>query len=303
METGYIFVRLQQKVKLSFLIAVLFLFFNVATVNAQCPDRANVISSSIITFTFTFTGVNCAAAPQPASITIDGASNYTLDFCFTFGGNAEVDYALNTGPSASLPFSVNYNGVTCDYDAAGNILILPITLSSFEAHPQNGEVFIQWTTEDELYNDHMVVERSSDGVKFEDVERVEGAGTTLEAQTYQVVDKAPYNGTSYYRLRQVDWDGTTSWHEIAAVTINEKQQRIVLQPNPSQSYAEIQLAQEAGANATLRLMDSQGKVIDTWAWPVATTQYTLDLESVAKGIYYLEFKDEHYSQTQRLLKL
>ena len=63
-----------------------------------------------------------------------------------------------------------------------------------------------------------------DGIQFEAIEEVEGAGTTYQSRSYQILDKNPYSGTSYYRLKQTDFDGTFSYSPLRVVYIKLGQQ-------------------------------------------------------------------------------
>jgi hypothetical protein len=85
---------------------------------------------------------------------------------------------------------------------------LPVTLIEFTAKVENeNQVALSWKTTAEINNDYFIVERSRDGVVFEEVDRINGNGTTTEMSSYQTTDYDPFKGISYYRLRQVDYDG------------------------------------------------------------------------------------------------
>ena len=94
---------------------------------------------------------------------------------------------------------------------------LPVTLSNFEAIIGNGVVELEWTTQSEMDNDYFSVERTSDATNYEDVVSVEGAGNSIVRIDYSATDEEPLEGTSYYRLKQVDYDGTTSYSDLVSV--------------------------------------------------------------------------------------
>ena len=94
---------------------------------------------------------------------------------------------------------------------------LPVTLSNFEAIIGNGVVELEWTTQSEMDNDYFSVERTSDATNYEDVVSVEGAGNSIVRIDYSATDEEPLYGTSYYRLKQVDYDGTTSYSDLVSV--------------------------------------------------------------------------------------
>src|SRR5262249_48817219 len=81
---------------------------------------------------------------------------------------------------------------------------LPVQLLNFTAKLDGSEVLLDWNTASEINSNYFVVDKTKDTNKFVEVARVQGAGTTNLASTYSSIDKAPYSGISYYRLRQAD---------------------------------------------------------------------------------------------------
>lgn len=110
---------------------------------------------------------------------------------------------------------------------------LPVQLVSFDAVYKAPVVETEWTTASELNNDFFTVERSADGEFFEEVGRVDGAGTSQKSINYHFLDTRPLAGVSYYRLRQVDFDGTFSYSQIRKVEIEEILGAPFLSPNPT----------------------------------------------------------------------
>lgn len=84
---------------------------------------------------------------------------------------------------------------------------LPVELLSFNAYPKDENVHIEWVTASEINNDYFEVQRSSDGINYETNEIVDGNGTSSQMHQYELTDFNPLPGLSYYRIRQVDFDG------------------------------------------------------------------------------------------------
>jgi len=99
---------------------------------------------------------------------------------------------------------------------------LPVTLLYFEAKSVENSVDVAWTTASEINNDQFIVERSTDGKTFNEVTKVRGAGNSSNVNEYSATDFYPAQGLSYYRLKQVDYDGAVSYSDIVAVMIKEK---------------------------------------------------------------------------------
>src|SRR5690606_7492371 len=91
-----------------------------------------------------------------------------------------------------------------DFDAP-----LPITLTTFTARQLEAtKVTLDWTTASEENNDYFAIEYSADGRHFDELGMVRGAGSTTTSQHYSFIHHHPVAGSNYYRLRQVDFDGT-----------------------------------------------------------------------------------------------
>lgn len=109
---------------------------------------------------------------------------------------------------------------------------LPIKLVSFTAVKENSIVKISWQTIEERNNEYYVIERSTDGVNFETVTTLSGNKNSTSLISYNQYDYSPYLGTSYYRLKQVDLDGTFSYSSIAVIEFGI-QTDWTIYPNPS----------------------------------------------------------------------
>ena len=95
--------------------------------------------------------------------------------------------------------------------------VLPVELVGFDARSERYVVRTNWTTATESDNSHFVVERSEDGVEFMKIGTVEGAGSTQQVHHYEFLDTDPLIGVSYYRLLQVDMDGSQMSSDVVPV--------------------------------------------------------------------------------------
>jgi len=94
---------------------------------------------------------------------------------------------------------------------------LPVELVQFDAKASDKQVKLSWSTSSEFNNDYFEVERSRDGVNFETIDMVQASNSPNSYNTYQVIDRSPNQGINFYRLNQVDFDGTSSKSEIVSV--------------------------------------------------------------------------------------
>lgn len=202
---------------------------------------------------------------QKNSLGLDGTALTAL-----FGGGTgdgfdmEKAAALLAGTSAAALYS---GGDGEGHDVAtfsGAVIPFPVAYLSFDAFPDETFVIIQWVTESEINNDFFTIERSKDGLSFEELIKVQSQGSGEAIRTYEAVDKLPYGGVSYYRLRQTDFDGNFSFTEVVQVLIeNQAGWDFVLSPNPNYgNILQIDLTGiEAGSEMAVQIADLQGRIV------------------------------------------
>ena len=175
---------------------------------------------------------------------------------------------------------------------------LPVELLSFNATADQNNVLISWTTTTETNNDFFTVERSPDAIQWEKLENVKGAGNSLSTLDYQTIDANPYFGRSYYRLKQTDFDGQSSYSEIAQVSrFNDRDVKVV--PNPSSGIYHIE--GKTIASQQIKLLNLQGKILNVSVTPdnIGTK---INASNVPAGIYILHVSDGTGSAAFRLIK-
>lgn len=109
---------------------------------------------------------------------------------------------------------------------------LPVELEWFRASvtPETS-VLLEWRTTSELNNEAFEVERSKDGFDFARIARIDGAGTTTQSSDYSLLDEQPLAGLSYYRLKQIDFDGTVMYSGL--VSVRRGEDPFIVYPNPA----------------------------------------------------------------------
>jgi len=141
---------------------------------------------------------------------------------------------------------------------------LPITLESFTGYAENGVHYLEWVTSSEINNDYFELQRSIDGLNYEVLTTVEGAGTTTDRQSYSYIDVSPVFGKNYYRLVQVDIDGKR--HDEGDIILLENTNQLEkmdykLYPNPTDRF-NINLeigSPDTDRDITVSLYDLQGR--------------------------------------------
>lgn len=167
---------------------------------------------------------------------------------------------------------------------------LPAEFGKLSVVDANCENLIHWTTISERNNDYFVVQKSSDLVNWENIGQVDGAGNSTVELSYEFLDtKVESNEVVYYRIQQVDFDGTTDVSDIVSIKSNCSDSNAPsIYPNPFDQDLTI-YSKEA---LNIGLIDSKGKVIRLInSLPKGVNTITLD--NLAAGIYFLQAVNEN----------
>lgn len=199
---------------------------------------------------------------------------------------------LNDSPAAGT-FQVTVPSVTSYstwWTITDSSVPLPITLKSFSARLKGTNVEVVWETETELNNDYFTVQRTTDAEFFEEVIRVKGQGTSSISKRYVTYDQVPPAGRAYYRLRQTDFDGKTSYSKLVAVDVPASDFRTVY-PNPNNGQ-DIFLSfpdSDVGKKAHVRIMDISGhEIFDSTDFRIEKGETRVMVkEPVPAGVYIL----------------
>lgn len=172
---------------------------------------------------------------------------------------------------------------------------LPVELTRFDATTKGQSVNLAWATASEKNSDRFEIQRSAKGGEYTTIGTVKGQGSTTTTHNYSFVDSRPLAGTSYYRLRQVDSDGTTAFSPVAAVQ-TETSTMVAFYPNPSSD----QLILPAGVGTVqYRVFNALGQTLLSGK---ATDNDRIDITSLPKGPFFLELRGATGHHTQRLMR-
>jgi hypothetical protein len=188
---------------------------------------------------------------------------------------------------------------------------LPVTLVAFTAERLGPDGLLKWTTASELNNAYFEVESSVDGTTFRALGRVAGAGTSTGAHTYQFTDAnlARYAASLvYYRLRQVDADGTSAYAPVRTVQVPAPAGWLAqVFPNPSGSAAPVslRLQTERGGEVQLTLTNALGQLVAQQTAPLGAGTTTLPLAfapGLPTGVYLLHVRQGAQQQVLKLVR-
>jgi len=276
-------------------------------------------NENMVWYTYTHSGgdfnlaidnMNCSGGAETAQIGVFSnsgtPSNPSCDLASETGygcsvGVGQVQLSITSLPVGNYIIVVDGNaGAQCDWvftDLLGNDP-LPVELFGFEANLIDmNQVQLVWATGSEDNNDYFVVQRSRTGEHWEDVTTVDGAGNSSSAIRYEAFDFAPYMGVSYYRIKQVDFDGAYTTSTPQAIN-NKNLSDILLYPNPVSSVLTVEY--ESDKQPEIYLINQIGHLV-----PVEITfskgKAELDVSQMPGGVYFVRVKRDDFVQTEKFI--
>ena len=228
----------------------------------------------------------------------------------------QFETPLQLSGSSGTINTINYaeiTGVTSFSGGSGSIILeplssLPVELTSFEGENQGLKNYITWETEIELNNDYYALERSSNLAEgFETIATIKGAGTTNEIQNYSFIDESPTIGINYYRLKQVDFDGTSSLSKIIALEVKGKLSDYAFFPNPTKGEVTYQFNSQVENNITIKVINALGQTIQSLYYDskLGLNSIKIDLSEYPAGNYLIQVSDNQMERviTERITKI
>ncbi|UYZ62348.1 Ig-like domain-containing protein [Hymenobacter weizhouensis] len=253
------------------------------------------------------TGTN-ATIPAATRTTLNNAG---IDFNSTTGQFFVLNrLLLRAGTYTASVTTVDLNGGVTTQNVSITIgpRPLPVTLVAFQAQAAGSSAQLSWRTAQELNNDRFEVERSFDTRSFQAIGTVRGQGTTTATTTYSFTDAdvaAKAQGHPvYYRLKQVDTDGTTHYSSVQVVSFTGQPvtAAATLYPNPATTAtgATLNLTTLPAGTYQVTLTDAAGRLVQTLTVP--NSLRVLPLETLPQGTYLVGIRGENYRTVLRLVK-
>ena len=184
----------------------------------------------------------------------------------------------------------NYTGwaaqVTC------STTTLPVELIALEATPYGPVIDVTWATATEQNSHHFTVERSTDNDVFTPIGSVAAAGNAQFRNDYHLVDENPFRGVNYYRLEQVDIDGTAIRSYTVVATLPDGNDRPSIYPNPASDVLNVAFTRSVDKPVELVILDALGRTVAAVRMDVMADQRTIQLPiaRLARGWYNLRIE-------------
>ena len=165
--------------------------------------------------------------------------------------------------------------------------VLPIKLSSFTGKSALNGAQLSWTTSSEKNNNHFEVLRCTDGTQFIKIGQVAGSGNSDAALNYSFLDRNAVIGANYYKLNQVDNNGSKEEFGPVVVTSNGQAAAISVYANKASGQINVNVFANKGGYGVLNVYDAGGKVIakQNLSLQAGNNQISLNSQNAGAGLY------------------
>lgn len=184
--------------------------------------------------------------------------------------------------------------------------ILPIVLADFNAefNKENRSVLLKWSTESEKNNKLFSIEKSVDLTEWKVVSNISGAGNSYQKLHYEGRDIHPYSGTSYYRIKQTDFNGEFTFSTALPIYVIDEPE-FTISPNPTSGNIGLLINSALYENAVVTITTLTGQEIMQFVFEPNnedTLFHEVNTSDLPPGVYFIKLDTSGKSCTKKLIK-
>jgi predicted GH43/DUF377 family glycosyl hydrolase len=190
--------------------------------------------------------------------------------------------------------------------ATAPLVPVPVELTSFTVTSNGKEVILKWSTVTELNNQGFEIQRSTEGIEFFTVGFVNGHGTTTEQQNYSYADRDLDNGKYFYRLKQVDYNGSYEYSDVVEIDFRTFNSYLLEQcyPNPFNPTTTIGFGIQDKSNVKITILNAIGEevavVLNEEREP-GFHQVEFNAANLPSGVYFYQLKAGSFVETKKMI--
>jgi len=154
-----------------------------------------------------------------------------------------------------------------------------------------------------MCSDYFDVQRSLDGISFSTIDKVNAAGNSTVQQAYEFTDEEPAFGKIYYRLRQVDFDGSVTYSEVVQVKLDRDYVTPDIYPNPvrNEQSLVIDFGDIPDSPVHINIVDMSGKQVYYRDFPGGQNRFDIPINGLTKGMYIVNGQFDEYHFYKKLI--
>ena len=223
-----------------------------------------------------------------------------LDLALLAKGGMYLNIHTSTNPSGEIRGQVQFTNII-----SGNI---PVELTSFTASQYNNKVELNWITVSEKNNRGFEIERSLDGKQFSTIGFQSGNGTTLQLSSYSFIDENIASSKYYYRLKQIDFDGSYAYSKVISVAIGTPEEFRLSQnyPNPFNPTTTINFTLPEKTNVSLKIyniLGSQVAEVLNEVKDAGSYSFNFNADGLSSGVYIYKISTGSGKEISRKMTL
>lgn len=239
-------------------------------------------------------GTLTAKVLDASGTTTYGTASYSFNPLTVFGTN-----------SPYFGFTASTGGLNNQQSFCNPTSLLPIELTRFELHPENGAAKLEWSTATEINNNYFSIERSKDGENWQVVGKQKSKaanGYSNKELDYYHLDPSPEKGISYYRLKQIDFNGKYTYSAIKTLDNTQGVTPIVF-PNPFENNFNLTVISPAGSSIDYTIYNALGEIVQQQHETQGDNGYFLKRIDINKGpgIYYVSLEANKERFTYKMI--
>ena len=268
-------------------------------------DGFAVNSTSCVVVSFTFTGgsydgfaknnTSCAVVLIPfRGGSSDGFAKNDIDCPGIFSGGSSDGFAINT--KSCTPFFLGGSSDGFGINSTSCYIVVPVRLLSFTANCNNSNVVLRWSTATETNNNYFTIESSTNAINWKIAGTVYGAGNSSSIRNYSFTDVETYNGVSYYRLNQTDFDGRMRYFNVIVVRCISVVTEFKIYPNPNNGIFTVESSEN---KYELIIIDVLGRKVFSQKSQSGKTR--IDLSAQPGGVYFIQISSRYGLQSKQII--
>lgn len=217
-------------------------------------------------------------------------------------------------PNATLAVSLNGPLMTFEQfyfkrqgiEALYSMTPFPVTWGELTANPYSGGTEISWQTQSEVNSAFFEVEKQVDGGEFVSIHKLDAAGYSDEPLSYTITDQEKSTGKIYYRIKQTDQDGLSTYSSVVALQeIEVDALQVKGYPNPVKDVLKLDIKNPQSDWVEIQIRNIQGQLVETrrmWVEGKQNNHFSLELKGMEAGCYFLQTLEEKSNYRSNIFK-
>ncbi len=234
----------------------------------------------------------CPTASSGCSVTLNPNNDNDFSGQFNVVNGSTYYIQLDGFAGCGCSFNLCINTVN---SADCSMLLLPVEITDLNLYCENNKATLKWSTESELNSSHFEIQKSADGIEFDNIGTVNAAGNSNHTINYEFTDNNNTTGYQYYRIKEVDTDNQFYLSKIMTLDCGNDSETFSVYPNPGKGVFNV----NSLSDGNLSVYNSIGTIVFFKNCQEGKSE--LDLEQLEDGIYYIRLDGQSSSMLKKIM--